>query len=199
MSHTFTVGSINTPLAPGSSIVRWRRATDISPGCEWQSAVDFPSFSSGGDPISNAIQAEQQGESANDSVNSPTKVFKAVADRGSNSRGRPSRVGPWQGTLRGGYAQPGTYAQTCTTNAASVFQRQGAQETGAILARQQANDIAQQRADTEGWGQPVAGQDSNGNPAFFVRNRRTGETKQVNGITPPDKSGAGRSVMTDQG
>lgn len=157
--------------------------------------------SAGGDPISNAIQAEQQANPQMVSVNSPTKFSKLLAIAAPILEGGLVGAAGGKGHSGGGFgAAQDFYAQRRAQQMQqAVFQRQVAQTQAQIQARQQANDISQQRADADSWGQPVAGQDANGNPAFFVRNRQTGETKQVNGITPPDKSGAGRSVMTDRG
>jgi hypothetical protein len=154
---------------------------------------------SSGDPISSAISAEQ---SANPQmISTPTKFSKLLQIAAPILEGGLVGLAGGKGHPSGGFgAANDWFAQKrAQQNQTLALQRQAAQTQAAIQARQQSNDIAQQRADMEDFGQPIAGQDSDGNPAFFVRNRRTGETKQVNGITPPDKSGAGRAVMTDQG
>ena len=154
---------------------------------------------SSGDPISSAISAEQ---SANPQmISTPTKFSKLLQIAAPILEGGLVGLAGGKGHPSGGFGAANDWfaqkrAQQIQTQ---TLQRQAAQTQATIQARQQSNDIAQQRADMEDWGQPIAGQDSDGNSAFFVRNRRTGETKQVNGIKPPDKYGAGRAVMTDQG
>jgi hypothetical protein len=153
------------------------------------------------DPLSDAVQATEASLPQTQTVNTPTKFGQLLKIAAPILEGGLVGAAGGKGHPGGGFgAAQSFYAQRRQQQLQqAILQRQVAQTQAAIQARQQSNDIAQQRADMEDWGQPIAGQDSDGNPAFFVRNRRTGETKQVNGLTPPDKSGAGRAVMTDQG
>jgi hypothetical protein len=155
----------------------------------------------GGDPLTNAIQAEQAANPQTVSVNAPTKLSKLL------NIALPILEGGLIGAA-GGKGHPGGgfgfanqfYAERRQQQLQqATLQRQAAQTQAAIQAHQTSNDLAQQKIDLEDWGNPFSGQDADGNPAFFVRNRRTGETKQVNGATPLDKSGPGKTEMTDQG
>jgi hypothetical protein len=154
---------------------------------------------SSGDPISSAISAEA---SANPQmIRTPTKFGKLLNVVAPILEGGLVGLAGGKGHPSGGFgAANDWFAQKrAQQNQTLALQRQAAQTQAEIQARQQTLDISQQRADADNWGQPVAGQDADGNPTFFVRNRQNGQTKQVTGFTPPDKSGAGRAVMTDQG
>jgi hypothetical protein len=154
---------------------------------------------SSGDPISSAISAEA---SANPQmIRTPTKFGKLLSVVAPILEGGLVGLAGGKGHPSGGFgAANDWFAQKrAQQNQTLALQRQAAQTQAAIQARQTANDIAQQKVDLDDWGTPFSGQDADGNPTFFVRNRRSGQVKQVNGATPLDKSGAGRAVMTDQG
>lgn len=156
----------------------------------------------GGDPLSIALQKEAAANPTTVSVNAPTKfgklmnlvtpMLEGAAIGGFGGKGHPG----------GGFGAAQEFYERQNANRLRMaqFQRQSAQTQAQIDERSRANDIAQERADREDWGQPIAGQDAAGNPIFVVRNRRTGETKQVNGVSPLDKENDSvQHVMTDQG
>lgn len=154
------------------------------------------------DPLTVALRKEQAANPTMVSVDAPTRfgqlmkivtpMLEGAAIGGFSGKGHPG----------GGFgaAQDFYDKKRDRDLRMAQFQRQAAQTQAQIDERSRANDISQERADREDWGQPIAGQDAAGNPIFVVRNRRTGETKQVQGVSPLDKdNGSVQHVMTDQG
>src|SRR5580704_4431498 len=129
------------------------------------------------DPLSNAIQATEASLPQTQMVNTPTKFGQLLKIAAPILEGGLVGAAGGKGHPGGGFgAAQDFYAQRRQQQLQqAILQRQVAQTQAVIQARQQANDIAQQKVDLEDWGTPFSGQDADGNPAFFVRNRRTGE------------------------
>jgi hypothetical protein len=175
---------------------------DASPSVAAPPAVGGTDFGlSGPSPLSDAIQGTQVAPASAKTPFADTKLGRLLKVLEPALEGGAIGALSGKGHPGGGFgAANDFYAQRRQQQIQqAVLQRQVAQTQAQIKARQDANAIAQQRADNEDWGQPIAGQDAQGNPAYFVRNRRTGETKQVNGFAPPDKADKSSTVMTDQG
>ncbi len=160
-----------------------------------------PALSNANDPLGQAIQKEAAANPQTVSVMHPTKFGSLLKILGPMVEGGMIGGFSGKGHPGGGFGAAQDFYEKRRQDQLrnGQFQRQLAQTQAQIDERSRTNDIAQQRANSEDWGAPVQGQDAQGNPGFFVRNRKTGETKQVNGFTPSDKPDKTNSVMTDQG
>ena len=154
----------------------------------------------GGDPLTNAIQAEQQANPQTVSVNAPTKFGKLLAIAAPILEGGLIGAAGGKGHPGGGFgaAQDFYNQRRAYANQQALLQHtlNNDQFKNALEAARTAHTIATPpfvRSAT------ISGQDDQGNGIIQARNPFTGVYETVPGISPADKSKTPKTEMTDQG